>query len=74
MGWIIYISGFIVTYSLCKWIRSKIENNNWGDVYATFGLSVFSWMGLFFIITTMLVLFLKDAIKNIKGKNPPKWL
>lgn len=74
MGWIIYISGFIVTYSLCKWIRSKAESNNWEDVYATFGLSIFSWMGAFFIIACMLVLFLKDAIKNIKGKNPPKWL
>lgn len=74
MGWIIYISGFIVTYSLCKWIRSKAESNNWEDVYVTFGVSIFSWIGVITIIVGMSGLFLKNAIKNIKAKNPPKWL
>ena len=71
MWWIIYISGFIVTYSLCKWIRRKTENNNWEDVYATFGLSILSWGAIAFMIIALGVIVL---VETIKAKNPPKWL
>lgn len=71
MGWVIYISGFIVTYLMCKWIRNKTDDNTWGDVGATLFVSIFSWITIVFMICDIGVLFISELIKV---KNPPKWL
>jgi hypothetical protein len=71
MGWIIYISGFIVTYLMCKWLRNKAEDNTWGDVGATWFVSLFSWGAIIFMVVALGVIVL---VETIKGKNPPKWL
>jgi biotin transporter BioY len=71
MGWIIYISGFIVTYLVCKWIRNKIGNNTWRDVGATIFASLFSWIMIIGMLVGIGVIFLKETAKL---KNPPKWL
>lgn len=71
MGWIIYISGFIVTYICCKLIRNTIDKNDWEDVFITIFLSLFSWVS--FILIGVLALFVY-LTETIKLKNPPKWL
>lgn len=71
MGWIIYISGFIVTYIWCKLIRNTIDKNDWEDVFITIFLSLFSWVS--FILIGVLALFVY-LTETIKLKNPPKWL
>lgn len=71
MWWIIYISGFIVTYISCKLIRNNIDENDWGDVVTTIFLSLFSWVS--FILIGVLALF-EYLTETIKLKNPPKWL
>lgn len=71
MGWIIYISGFIVAYLMFKWMRNKADNNTWGDVRGTLFASIFSWGVIVFMICAIGVLFIWELIK---AKNPPKWL
>lgn len=71
MGWIIYISGFILTYLFCKWIRDKNNDNTWGDVGATLFVSIFSWVA---IIVLGIALVVIGLVETIKVKNPPKWL
>lgn len=71
MGWIIYISGFIVTYLMCKLIRNKSNENSWGDVGATLFVSIFSW-GAIIVLSIALVVI--GLVETIKVKNPPKWL
>ena len=71
MGWIIYISGFIVTYLMCKWLRNQNDDNTWGDVGATWFASLFSWIAIIVLAVTLGVIFL---VETIKVKNPPKWL
>jgi phosphotransferase system glucose/maltose/N-acetylglucosamine-specific IIC component len=71
MWWIIYISGFIVTYLMCKWLRSKDNDNTWGDVGATIFASIFSWGAMIFMVLALVVIVLSETIKV---KNPPKWL
>lgn len=71
MGWIIYISGFIVTYLMCKLIRNKSNENSWGDVGATLFVSIFSWVA---IIVLGIALVVIGLVETIKVKNPPKWL
>jgi hypothetical protein len=71
MWWIIYISGFILTYLMCKWLRNKAEDNTWGDVGATIFASIFSWGAIVFMVLALGVIILNETIK---AKNPPKWL
>ena len=71
MGWIIYISGFILTYLFCKWIRDKNNDNTWGDVGATLFVSIFSW-GAIIVLSIALVVI--GLVETVKAKNPPKWL
>lgn len=71
MWWIIYISGFIVTYLMCKWLRNKDNDNTWGDVGATLFASMFSWVAMICLVCLLLVLFF---VELVKVKNPPKWL
>lgn len=71
MWWIIYISGFILTYLMCKWLRNKAEDNTWGDVGATIFASIFSWGAIVFMVLGLGVIILNETIK---AKNPPKWL
>lgn len=71
MGWIIYISGFVVTYLMCKWLRNQNDDNTWGDVCATWFASLFSWGAIAFTIIALGVIVL---VETIKVKNPPKWL
>lgn len=71
MGWIIYISGVIITYLVCKWIRNKAGENTWGDVGATIFASLFSWAMIIGMLVIIGVIFLKETAKL---KNPPKWL
>ena len=67
MGWVIYISGFILTYLFCKWLRNKKDNNNWEDVGITIIASLFSWV-------MVIVVGVIGLVETIKVKNPPKWL
>lgn len=71
MWWIIYISGFILTYLFCKWIRDKNNDNTWEDVGATLFISIFSWVA---IIVLGIALVVTGLVETIKVKNPPKWL
>ena len=71
MGWIIYISGFILTYLFCKWLRNQNDENTWGDVGATLFVSIFSWGA---IIVFGIPLVVIGLVETIKVKNPPKWL
>jgi len=72
MGWIIYISGFIATYLMCKLIRNRNNNkNSWKDVLMTLFLSIYSWISFTLICALALFLYLKEKITL---KNPPKWL
>lgn len=71
MGWIIYISGFILNYLICKFIRNRGYQNTWGDVIATIFASLFSWGAIVVLLGFMGFVFLS---KTIKIKNPPKWL
>lgn len=71
MWWVIYISGFIVTYLMCKWLRNKDNDNTWGDVGATIFTSMFSWIAIIAGLVCIGVIFL---IETVKLKNPPKWL
>ena len=71
MGWIIYISGFIITYLMCKLIRNSLNENSWKDVSVTIFLSVSSWIAFTLICALALFLYLKE---HITLKNPPKWL
>ena len=71
MGWIIYISGVIITYLVCKWIRNKAGENTWGDVGATIFASLFSWVMIIGMLVIIGVIFLKETAKL---KNHPKWL
>ena len=71
MGWVIYISGFILTYLFCKWLRNRGNDNTWGDVGATLFLSMLSWVAIICLVCLLLVLFF---VELVKVKNPPKWL
>ena len=71
MWWIIYISGFILTYLFCKWLRNQNDENTWGDVGATLFVSIFSWGA---IIVLGIALVVIGLVETIKVKNPPKWL
>lgn len=71
MGWVIYISGFILTYLFCKWIRGKNNDNTWGDVGATLFLSMLSWVAIIGLGIAIVVIGL---VETIKAKKPPKWL
>jgi hypothetical protein len=71
MWWIIYISGFILTYLMCKWFRNKNNDNTWGDVGGTILASLFSWVMIIGGAVCIGVIFL---IETTKLKNPPKWL
>jgi hypothetical protein len=71
MGWIIYISGFILTYLIYKGLRNKDNDNTWGDVGATIFASIFSWGAIVFMVLALGVIILNETIK---AKNPPKWL
>jgi hypothetical protein len=71
MGWIIYISGFILTYLMCKWLRNKDNDNTWGDVDATIFASIFSWVAIIAFLVCIGVIIL---VEMVKVKNPPKWL
>jgi hypothetical protein len=71
MWWIIYISGFILTYLMCKWLRSKNNNNTWWDVGATIFASIFSWVAIIAFLVCIGVIIL---VGIVKVKNPPKWL
>lgn len=71
MGWIIYISGFIITYLMCKWLRNHNDDNTWEDVGATWFASLFSWGAIIVSVVALGVIFL---VETIKVKNPPKWL
>lgn len=71
MWWVIYISGFIATYLMCKWIRNKGYQNTWGDVLATIFASLFSWGAIIVMAVALGVIVL---VETIKVKNPPKWL
>lgn len=66
--WIVYIIGFVCAYILTKYIR-RGENSNWSDIFASFFLSLLSWV--FVIIAGTTELESKIKIKNFK---PPKWL
>jgi len=71
MWFIIYISGFIITYLMCKLIRNRLNENSWKDVSVTIFLSVSSWIAFTLICVLALFLYLKE---HIILKNPPKWL
>lgn len=71
MWWIIYISGFILTYLMCKWLRSKGNDNTWVDISATIFASIFSWGALIFI---SLAIGIIGLMENTKSKNYTKWL
>ena len=71
MGWVIYISGFILTYLICKGLRNKNNDNTWGDVGATIFASIFSWVAVIAFLVCMGVIIL---VEMVKVKNPPKWL
>lgn len=71
MWLIIYISGFIATYLMCKSIRNKAYQNGWGDVGATIFASLFSWGTIVLMLGLVGFVFLSETIKV---KNPPKWL
>lgn len=71
-GWIVYISGFILTYIIGKYLRTKSGcENTWGDVGATLFASLFSWGAILFMGALIGIVVL---IETIKIKNPPKWL
>lgn len=60
MIYIIYISGFIATWVVCKYVRGK-RNNGWEDVRTTLMVSILSWVGLFYLLF-------------FTSPKPPKWL
>jgi RsiW-degrading membrane proteinase PrsW (M82 family) len=66
---IIYLIGFIITYIICKITRNQSKENTWKDVFITFLISLFSWVGVIIIIIIYLVWYI-----NKNCKNPPKWL
>lgn len=70
MNYIIYASGFIIAYILCKVLRGKIHND-WRDVWATIIISVFSWIGIFLL---GIISIRYNYIKYKLTKKPPKWL
>lgn len=63
--WMLYITGFILAYFLCKKIRNKVGFNGWDDVVFSFGISMFSYLGV--IVIVILFLFESDS-------KPPKWM
>lgn len=66
----IYLSGYIVAYILFKVTRNKMgTTNDWGIVWATALISLFSW------ITVMALLFFIALVFISKLKlKPPRWL
>jgi uncharacterized BrkB/YihY/UPF0761 family membrane protein len=66
---LIYISGYLASYMLTKYVRFKNNKNDWGDIFATIIFSFFSWIYFLFA----LFIFSKKIFNNINIK-PPKWL
>lgn len=66
IGLIIYLIGFILTYLLCKHLRTE---HTWEDVWICFFWAIFSWFGFVFVLLVILYQYIKQ-----KYNEPPKWL
>lgn len=64
IGLIIYLIGFLVTYLLCKHLRTE---HTWEDVWICFFWAIFSCLGFTVILFVIL-------LEYIKSSEPPKWL
>ena len=68
MFWIIYIIGFLISYIIIKIIRNKNnKTSTWEDVAWSFGISIFSFVGILFTLGMLFLNYIED-------KKPPKWL
>ena len=64
---LIYILGFVITYTYLKYLRNKKDMNNWDDVLMTMLMSLFSFVGLLVVLS--------HAVRGyFKNSKPPKFL
>ncbi len=66
---LIYLLGYGITFTMCKYYRHKQRQNSWDDVLITLGYSSLSW--------GFLIILLIDTKFNTDRKyfkEPPKWL
>jgi hypothetical protein len=68
---LIYLSGIIITFIVCKVLRNHSNNNDWGDVGLTIFASLLSFFGLLYLLFVVLVHRMYNRLEDHK---PPKWL
>lgn len=71
--WIIYLSGFLLSYLFIKFFVRTKKHNTWEDVKYTFLISLFSYIA-FIIITCFYIKEIIEKTKDFWNKDAPKWL